>query len=492
MTWDEAHQLTANPDATASILSWLKENGVEVKSVHKHGHYIKAQTDVSTWERLLSTSFSRIKRTNEEDSPTVVRATADVLLPADIAENVEGIFMTTQIPPPMNPPPVIKPLDPAENAANVDPAILKSYYKVTGEGSASVSQSVVETINQVASPSDLDTFQKEFNLPSQKIATDIGKHVSDFICKINPNSCAEANLDVQYIMAMAPGSPLTYWYDSNFQAPFEDWIEQVAADENPPLVNSISYGGPEPLMAPSVLNAFNTEAMKLGVQGVSIFVSSGDDGVAGNGARGNVSACGYMPSFPATSPYITAVGATQGGPVGGEEVACSGATGGTITTGGGFSTNYAQPDWQASAVATFLSRDSSAVPGFASGRAYPDVAMAGFNYPTVIGGSTYLVSGTSASAPVVAGMVTLVNSRLVEQGKPPVGFINPTLYANNGAAFNDIVTGNNKCSAGGPDGATCCSQGFNAVEGWDAATGWGSVQFDKFSELFGVSTSVLV
>jgi len=293
-------------------------------------------------------------------------------------------------------------------------------------------------------------------------------------------------------MAMAPGTPLTYWYDSNFDAPFEDWIEQVAADANPPLVNSISYGGPEPLMAASILTTFNTEAMKLGAQGVSIFVSSGDDGVAGNGARGNASACGYEPSFPATSPYITAVGATQGGPLGGEEVVCSGNTSGVITSGGGFSTFYDQPDWQASAAATFLSRDSAAVSGFASGRGYPDVAMAGLNYPVVIGGSTYLVSGTSAAAPVVAGMVTLINSRLVEQGKPPVGFINPTLYANNGAAFNDIVTGNNKCSAGGAGAATCCSQGFNAVEGWDAATGWGSVKFDKLSELLGASSTVLV
>jgi len=285
---------------------------------------------------------------------------------------------------------------------------------------------------------------------------------------------------------------MTYWYDSDFSAPFEDWIQQVAATSNPPLVHSISYGGPEAMMDASILNTFNTEAMKLGVQGVSIFVSSGDDGVAGNTARGDDSNCGYSPSFPATSPYITAVGATQGGPVdGSEEVACSGNTGGTITTGGGFSGHYAQPDWQTSAVETFLSRDAAAS-GYASGRAYPDVAMAGFNYPTVIGGGTYLVSGTSASAPVVAGMVTVVNARLLEQGKPPVGFMNPTIYANGGAAFSDIVTGDNKCSAGGPSGATCCSEGFNAVEGWDAATGWGSVKFDKLSELFGASSTVVV
>jgi tripeptidyl-peptidase-1 len=118
--------------------------------------------------------------------------------------------------------------------------------------------------------------------------------------------------------------------------------------------------------------------------------------------------------------------------------------------------------------------------------------MAGFNYEVVIGGSTYLVSGTSASSPVVAGMATLVNSRLAEQGKPPIGFINPTVYANSAGVFNDIVTGDNKCTAAGPDGATCCSEGFNAVEGWDAATGWGSVKFDKFAEMFGASGAALV
>merc|ERR1711957_721456 len=326
-----------------------------------------------------------------EKSSPVLRATTDVSLPEDIAELVEGIFMTTQIPV-INPPPIIKPVDPAENSDNdVTPAKIKSFYGVTGAGTASIRQSVYEGIGQTASPSDLAKFQKQFGLDDEAIATDIGGHVSNFICNINPNSCAEANLDVQYMLAMAPGSPLEYSYDASTGPVFEDWI--VALSANP-------------------------------------------------------------------SPYITAVGATQGGPTGGEEVACSGNTGGTITTGGGFSTNFAAPDWQASAIAEFLSKDSSAASGFAAGRGYPDVAMAGFNYEVVIAGNTYQVSGTSASAPVVAGFATLVNSRLAEQGKPTIGFINPTLYAN-GGAFNDIVTGDNKCSAGGPDGATCCSEGFN-------------------------------
>jgi len=289
---------------------------------------------------------------------------------------------------------------------------------------------------------------------------------------------------------MAPGSPMVYSYDASRGPVFEDWIVALSANPSPPSINSISYGAPETQIEASTLNSFNTEAMKLGVQGVSIFVSSGDDGAPGTGARGDPSGCGYQPSFPATSPYITAVGATQGGvDNGGEEVACSGNTGGTITTGGGFSTNFDAPDWQTSAIAEYLSKDSPAS-GFATGRGYPDVAMAGFNYEVVIAGNTYKVSGTSASAPVVAGFATLVNSRLAEQGKPTIGFINPTLYAN-GGAFNDIVTGNNKCSAGGPSGATCCSEGFNAVEAWDPATGLGSVRFADFLQIFGASSVVV-
>merc|ERR1711907_543394 len=99
-------------------------------------------------------------------------------------------------------------------------------------------------------------------------------------------------------------------------------------------------------MAPSVMNTFNTEAMKLGAQGVTVFVSSGDDGVANFQARGDAANCGYTPSFPASSPYVTAVGATQGGVTGGSEVVCSSQTGGVITTGGGFSTQYTAPDYQ--------------------------------------------------------------------------------------------------------------------------------------------------
>merc|ERR1711862_186363 len=231
---------------------------------------------------------------------------------------------------------------------------------------------------------------------------------------------------------------------------------------SPPLINSISYGSIEPEMAASVMNTFNTEAMKLGTMGVSIFVSSGDDGVANFQARWDASKCAYTPSFPATSPYVTAVGATQGGVNGGPEIACSEVTGGQITTGGGFSTNFKAPQYQQDAISTYFKTvKTQPVSGYATGgRGYPDVAMNGYDYEVVIGGSIYGVSGTSASSPVVSGMASLVNGQLAAEGKPAMGFINPTIYAAGSSSFNDITPGDNKATAS----SVVCSRGFYAAK----------------------------
>jgi hypothetical protein len=87
------------------------------------------------------------------------------------------------------------------------------------------------------------------------------------------------------------------------------------------------------------------------------------------------------------------------------------------------------------------------------------------------------VSGTSCSSPVVAGMLTLVNSARLSRGRPSVGFVNPAIYAAPSNVFNDVTVGRNNCAAGGN---VCCKQGFNATTGFDPLTGRGSIHFDKF------------
>jgi tripeptidyl-peptidase I len=223
------------------------------------------------------------------------------------------------------------------------------------------------------------------------------------------NDCIEANLDVQYLMAISQVTPTTYFYWNGTDWML-DWLIYMTNMQNPPLVNSISYASYETSYDSSYAQQFATEAMKLGAMGVTLLSASGDDGVAGYQARGDPFYCGYFPQFPATSPYVTAVGGTMGPETGDPEIACQAQLGGVITTGGGFSTLYAAPSWQQGVISTYFSTmasgPSSQVPAagyIASGRGYPDVSGLAANYEVMIAGSLGGVYGTSASTPMFSG-----------------------------------------------------------------------------------------
>jgi tripeptidyl-peptidase-1 len=170
---------------------------------------------------------------------------------------------------------------------------------------------VYESLSQSYSPTDLKHFQKYFNLPIETISNDIGGHDADDACERNDGEdCVEANLDVQYLMAVSQSTPTTfyYWGSEDFLL---EWIKEVSGMKNPPLVFSISYGVDESEVSSSYIDSFNIEALKLAARGVTIVVASGDDGAAGANARQNPIRCGYFPDFPSSSPYVTSVGGTM-------------------------------------------------------------------------------------------------------------------------------------------------------------------------------------
>jgi len=369
------------------------------------------------------------------------------------------------------------------------PALIVKTYRLPNETDATpkANMGVFEALGQSYSDADLATFQKQYGLPREKIAKVVGPN-DPASCASDPNNCVEATLDVEYIMAMAQGAPLTFWSIADEQGDiFLEWIKAVSKASSVPQVFSISYGGPEHLQNQPDMTQFSTEVCKAGLRGMTVFVASGDDGVAGYEARDDPSQCGFKPEYPASVPYVTTVGATMGPALvpARAEIVCQSNTGSIITSGGGFSTHFTQPAWQSSAVSTYLSTGPNMPPKnqFASGgRAYPDVASLGNAYNVVVGNNWFQVSGTSAASPVFCGMVTLINGLREKAGKQPIGFLNPILYKIDKSTYNDIVSGINNCAAKSSASPTCCKYGFTASKGWDAATGWGSLDYPLFAQ----------
>lgn len=394
----------------------------------------------------------------------------------------------------------------------VTPDVLKRSYGVpaglVGSGASNRStQAVAEFLAQYYSPEDLDAFRAAMGLPP----------LAD-VAVVGPNNASapggEATLDIQYLMGVAGNVTTTFWSVGGLhegQERFLTWLTDLQDADSPPLVHSVSYSDEMWTLSPAYVARINAELQKLGMMGLTILFCSLDDGVAGPSARGNQTAAQvFRPCYPTASPYATSVGATQFSthalpvcdmPVDGAappscthvgERACQSDLGGVITSGGGFSDLDPRPPYQDAAVARFLATSPS-LPNpekfNSSGRSYPDISANGHSYLVVLGGELESIHGTSASTPVVAAILSLLNDRLLAAGKPPLGFVNPLLYSladTHPQALRDVVVGSNECTAFTPPFTSCSEEAFTAQQGWDPVTGLGVPVFSEMALALGV------
>ncbi len=264
------------------------------------------------------------------------------------------------------------------------------------------------------------------------------------------SSDGEVMLDIEVAGSVAPGVKIAVYFAPNTDQGFIDAITTAIHDAtNKPSVLSISWGGPESTWTQQSLTALDAACQSAAALGITITVAAGDDGSTDGLTGNNV-------DFPASSPHVLACGGTKldaNGAAIASEVVWNELANQEGATGGGVSTVFALPTWQANAKVPPASTSTG-------GRGVPDVA--GDADPTTgysirVDGETAVIGGTSAVAPLWAGLVAVANQQLGTQ----VGFIQPLIYAANAAsAFGDILTGNN--------GA------FSAEPGWDACTGLGS------------------
>jgi tripeptidyl-peptidase-1 len=472
-------EIVSNPVGTRVVEKFLLDNGAQLVSKSNHGLFLDTVLPAQSVENIFNAEFNLYI---DDQGKRSVKTEA-FQIPSELQKHVVHLPHISHFPSHIKlgrRKPYVPKHKTTTPLPQVTPQLLLNYYGIENPQISENSGSTIslfEALNQDYDNADLEYFQRMFKVQIHDIDNVIGpNNASDCASSTGNVDCGEANLDVQYALSIAQGAESTYWSIPGDNI-YIDWVKAVAAQENPPLVHSISYGGYEG--EDEDMNLFNTEVKKLALRGITVIVSSGDDGVSNFQVRGNADKCGYNPAFPATSPFVTALGATQGPEESKPEVACSAKTGGAITTGGGFSNFFARPSYQESQVSQYL-QQTTAYQGYnAQGRGIPDVSIMGRFYAVIIGKKTYHESGTSASAPVFAGMIALINDCRMQKGKTPLGFLNQALYSLDASIFTDVVEGENSCSADTENGPTCCQQGFSAASGWDPVTGLGTPQFPK-------------
>lgn len=260
----------------------------------------------------------------------------------------------------------------------------------------------------------------------------------------------EVVLDIQVAGAVAPAAAIVVYFAPNTDQGFLDAISKALHDtKNNPSAISISWGAPESQWTEQAMYNYNQTFMSAVALGVTITAAAGDHGSSDGQTDGKAHV-----DFPSSSPYVLACGGTKLS--GNTETVWNSGDG--WATGGGISNVFPVPDYQAS-----VKLPPSLNAGQAKGRGVPDIAGnadSATGYNVLVDGQWAVIGGTSAVAPLIAGLIALTNEKL----KKRAGYLHPALYAMDKKIFKDITKGNN---------ITEGLSGYKAASGWDACTGLG-------------------
>ncbi len=333
---------------------------------------------------------------------------------------------------------------------------------VTGRGRTIV---IIDGFQSPTIRQDVELFDHAWNLPQPTLSITAPDGLTPFdpTNRIEVGWAGEISVDVEWAHAIAPGAAIALVLAKSGDDADMISATRYAVEHNLGDVISQSFGEAEMCADPKLVAAQHRLFEEATRKGMTLLASAGDIGAA----QPNCDGTGLVKSAatPASDPEVTGVGGTRllADPVSGAYAAESGWGDQLGASGGGFSTLYRRPGFQAS----FDTGNRS--------RGVPDVAITadGFGGVLVAFGSSpagpgrfFLFFGTSAGTPQWAGIVALADQMHRER----LGAINSSLYrvAKSRSylrAFHDITTGNN--SFGGVEG-------FTATKGWDAVTGLGS------------------
>jgi kumamolisin len=346
---------------------------------------------------------------------------------------------------------------PAATAGPLTAPQVASFYKFPAGTNGTGQTIAIIELGGGYTASDLDSYFSGLGLATPSV-TAVG--VDSGSNSPGQQADGEVQLDIEVAGAVAPAAAQVVYFAPNTDQGFIDAVAQAVHASPTPIVVSISWGGSEDSWSPQSRSALDTAIADAAVLGTTVCVAAGDNGSSDD----PTSQAGVHCDFPASSPHALACGGTRlAGDVSTftitSEVVWNELANNEGAGGGGVSDVFTSlPPWQETA-------GVAQATGVASpGRGVPDVAGNAdpvTGYLVVVDGQRQPVGGTSAVAPLWAGLI----ARLAQATGKKFGLLQPLVYAGvkPGTAapgFNDIVAGNN--------GA------YHAVPGWDACTGLGS------------------
>lgn len=314
-------------------------------------------------------------------------------------------------------------------------------------------------------PQDLKTYFADLGLPPPDVTAVSVDHATNRPTGDPAGPDGEVVLDIEVAGAIAPAAAIAVYFAPNTDAGFLNAVTTAVHDNvNKPSVISISWGAAEPDWTQQMMTAMDEAFQAAIAMGITVCVAAGDNGSSdgiGDGAN--------HVDFPASSPHALACGGTSLKATQtkiSSEVVWNDGNPPAGATGGGISAHFALPPWQSGLDAT----DAQGTRNPLTNRGIPDVAADAdpdTGYRVLVDGTSTVIGGTSAVAPLWAGLIARVNALSARR----TGYVQPLLYPCRNA-FRDIIKGNNG--------------GYRASKGWDACTGLGSPNGRRIAAIQGL------
>lgn len=441
----------ADPADLAKVEAFARAHGLVVVETSAARRSVFLSGTAADFAAAFGTTIEQY----EHDGGTYRGQTGPLTVPADLADIIEGVFGIDDRP-------VAEPhfqlretapgIEPhATSGAFTPPQLAKLYSFPTDLDGSGQCIAIIE-LGGGYRPADIQTYFQQLGLPVPQVKAvqvDGGRNYPS-----NPNSVdGEVMLDIEVAAAIALKALIAVYFAPNTDKGFLDAITMAIHDSiNRPSVISISWGNAETNWAGQTMTSFDQAFQTAAALGVTVCCAAGDAG-SGDG----VSDGSAHVDFPSSSPFVLGCGGTRltgsGTTITSESVWNDNPT--RSATGGGVSDFFPMPDYQGETDIPPSVNDGH------QGRGVPDVAGdadPNTGYIVRVDGQQFVIGGTSAVAPLWAGLIALMNQQLGH----PVGFLNPLLYGSLAGMglFHDITTGNN--------GA------YSAQPSWDACTGWGT------------------